>query len=183
MESVLANFRSLELTNSTEPLSARFYAQFLVCAIVNGDLNEARFIHQRTPAEFQSDAVVSACWASVPLLWNLDFTGFFAHASSGLACHASVLGDFYPALLNAVRLRALQFLSSCYIEFSAVGACAMVGLDAHSFQALCLQHGWVIVDDWVRLRPIQSLHTPSAADHANILENMVKYSVFLEKAK
>jgi hypothetical protein len=150
-----------------------FYSQYIISLLIQGDLDEARFLWLRRPESLKSSECVAASWNIGKAVWQNNFPEAHRVAQSpALAAYAGLAG-LVEILRRTMRLQQLLVVSNAYSCITVENFASLLGVgSAHEVKEIAVSQGWHVDSDEVEgqkyIRGIKRI-MPDAPNNAHLL--------------
>ena len=180
----LAEEFELELQHTEVPtaVSVGVYKVHLLAYMLTEQLDSARFLWKRIPAELKGgDAELRALWAIGTAMWQKDHAGMMA-ALSAHAWSPPLVAQLASALLSAQLERSFAALGRAYSSIPAAKLAAKLGVPVSKVEELAAAHSWTADAVTGALKPMQpEPEAQPASGQADQLQRLTEYVAHLEQ--
>jgi len=134
---------------------SEFYAIFLSCFLIRGDMEDARHLWRRAPAAVKASQELSSLWEVGKCLWVHDAMGAYRALAVSAAISQS-MSIWSEKISRSVRKQQEELVSTGYSTIALERLAPMLNMSIEEATSRCQALGWTIEDSFVR--PVPSAH-------------------------
>jgi len=156
-----------------------FYTVQLLTYLIQGDLDNARFLWRRIPKDIRNQQPeIGAAWDIGRQMWKKDYSNIYKAIKSfkGSELHKTLI----EYLLETFRDRTFALLSTAYTYIGIADASNILGLSSKESIKFCTAKGWEYDKEnkYFKPKPIVEKKVQTAGlEH---LQSLTEYVVYLE---
>ena len=150
------------------------YTAQIVCYLITGRLNEARFCWKRVPQSLLGDTEMQAVQKVVQTLWEKDYAGF--HKSIADHPWGELLLPLMPTLADETRSRVERIVSKAYTTISVETLMSMLAYSHEKVLQLASENAWELDTDKQMIRVVDAAASSDSSTRRRGLEQLFRYS-------
>eukprot|EP00126_Sphaerothecum_destruens_P000117 Sdes_comp10145_c0_seq1m1758 len=184
-----ANYKSLiqiceelELDERLFPkcqLTPQLYAYLLAGYLIEGQLENGRFLWKRIPANLKNTAYLESIWCLGEQLWKKDYENF--HKQVKTLSWPLFLEPVIEFLTSRIRTNTIELISRAYSDIYVENAANLLGLSQTQCIELACHHSWKYDKENALLFPSFEEKKTFVSTNYDFVKDISQYILHMER--